>query len=103
MEDAHRPGARQEDAMNLIAPLLAAALGALLGTCVGVLVMLRNIRPAISETELADLRSRAETTQAALDASTGKITTLQEQVTQREGLIQRTSENLEKKQQELDA
>jgi chromosome segregation ATPase len=93
---------RNEDVMNLIAPLLASALGALFGTCVGVLLMLRNLRPPMSEAEVTALKVRLETNQSTLDAHAGKIAELNGQVEQRESLIKRTAEQLDKTQQELD-
>src|SRR5689334_4558732 len=88
--------------MELIFTVLTAAFGALSGTCAGVIMMRRNLRPPISNGELAELKERADKSAADLAASTVNLEQARKQLQQRDSVVQQTSEELQKKQQLLD-
>ena len=86
----------------IVTVLLTTAAGALIGTVIGVLLMRRQLRPIISETELAELKSSLHRSETSLAAATTNAEDLGKQLAQRDTRIQQTSDELKQKQQQLD-
>jgi chromosome segregation ATPase len=76
--------------------------GALIGTSAGILLLHRKLRPPITATELAALRTTLETKEASLAEATANVKDLRAQVAAREQTIQQDSEALKEKQKQLD-
>jgi chromosome segregation ATPase len=86
----------------IVTVLITTAAGALIGTVVGVLLMRRQLRPIISETALADLKTSLQRSEASLAATTTNAEDLGKQLAQRDERIQQASDDLKQKQQQLD-
>jgi chromosome segregation ATPase len=86
----------------IVTVLLTTAAGALVGTIVGVLLMRRQIRPLISETELVELKTSLNRSEASLADATATAESLGKQIAQRDAAIQQAREELKQKQQQLD-
>jgi len=82
---------------------LATAVGALTGTFVGILLLRRKLRPPISDGELAELKGKLQTGESSLTAANANLDDLRKQVAMQEKALQQSSEDLKKKQTQLDA
>jgi chromosome segregation ATPase len=88
--------------MDPLLVVLCTTIGALTGTSVGILVLRRKLRPPISETELAKLRTKLGSNEVSLAEATATLVELRKQITIYEENNQRNSEALRDKQQQLD-
>jgi chromosome segregation ATPase len=86
----------------IVTVLLTTAAGALIGTIVGVLLMRRQLRPIITDEELAELKSGLKKSESSLAAATTNAEDLKKQIAQRDTTIQQAREELKQKQQQLD-
>lgn len=88
--------------MDPLLVVLCTTIGALTGTSVGILVLRRKLRPPISETELAKLRTKLGGNEVSLAEATATLVELRKQITIYEASTQRNGEALKEKQQQLD-
>jgi chromosome segregation ATPase len=88
--------------MELVVILLCSLSGALVGTAIGILLMLRKIRQPTMEAELATLKVKLRTTEASLAANIADLDNLRRQLGERDLAIQWNEEALREKQQHLD-
>lgn len=86
--------------LNLI--LLCTAIGALVGTIVGVLLMNRKIRLPITGADLEALRGKLGSTETALTEAAAKIEDLQKQVAERDLAIQQHTGEQRQQHERLD-
>ena len=77
---------------------LYTAIGALVGTIVGVLLMNRKVRLPITGADLAALRAKVETTEAALAEANTAAEDLRKQLAEREQTIHKQADDLKAKQ-----
>ena len=89
--------------MDPIVIVIASAAGALIGTATGILLFRRKMKPPISDTELGVLKGKVQTAEASLATATGNLEDLRKQIASQEKTILQSSEDLKKKQQQLDA
>lgn len=88
--------------MELNFTLFFTAIGALVGTIVGVLVMNRKIRAPISDADLAELRGKLENTESSLAAANTTLEDLRKQIAERDQTLQQNAKELKKKQEQFD-
>lgn len=86
--------------LNLI--LLCTAIGALVGTIVGVLLMNRKIRLPITGADLEALRGKLVSTETALTEATAKIEDLEKQLAERDQSIQQRTDEQKQQHERLD-
>lgn len=86
--------------LNLI--LLCTAIGALVGTIVGVLLMNRKIRLPITSADLAALRGKLESTENALAEAGATIEDLEKQLAERARTIQQRTDEQKQQRERLD-
>ena len=86
----------------IVTVLITTAAGTLVGIIVGVLLMHRQLRPIVTETELAELKGSLQRSETSLVAATTNAEDLGKQLAQRDKRIQQTSDDLKQKQQQLD-
>lgn len=86
--------------LNLI--LLCTAIGALVGTIVGVLLMNRKIRLPITSADLEALRGKLESTETALAGAAVKVEDLQQQLAERDQTIRQRMDEQKQLQERLD-
>jgi chromosome segregation ATPase len=86
----------------IVTVLLTTAAGALVGTLVGVLLMRRQLRPPVTETELAELKANVQRSETSLAAATSHAEDLGKQLAQQDKTIKQAREDLKQKQQQLD-
>ena len=93
-------GEKSEVAMELIIVLLSSMGGALIGTCTGIFMMYRRLRP-ISGTDLDMLRGKLRSAEFSLDAKTAGLENLKKLMAEREQAMQQSGEELKGMQQRL--
>jgi len=86
--------------MDPIVIALATAVGTLIGTSAGILVMRGKLRPPITETELAGLKEKLRAGEASLAESVTSLEDLRKQVAQRDKTLQQDADELQKRQQQ---
>jgi chromosome segregation ATPase len=85
--------------MEVNTVFLCTAVGALVGTIVGVLLMNRKVRLPITGADLAALRAKVEATEAALAETSMAADDLRKQLAERDLTIQKLAEDLKSKQE----
>src|SRR5215468_1466087 len=88
--------------MDPLTIVLCTTAGAVVGTSVGILLLHRKLRPPISETELAGLRLKVETTNASLTDAIATMADQRKQLATRDQTIQQNREAFEDKQRQYD-
>jgi len=88
--------------MEMILILLCTSVGTLIGTSVGVLLMHRKTRPSITDEDLAQLKSKLQTAEASLAATTADWEDLRRQAAESAQKSQQHDEELKTRQQQLD-
>jgi chromosome segregation ATPase len=86
----------------IVTVLLTSAAGAAIGTIVGVLLMRRQVRPIVTETELAELKSSLQQSQTSLATANTNAEDLGKQLAQRDKAIKQAGDDFQQKQQQLD-
>lgn len=89
--------------MDPIVIVLATAVGALIGTSVGILVLRRKMRPPVSDAEFAELKGKLKAGESALVAASTNFEGLRKQADQQEKDLTQNRAELKKKQEQLDA
>jgi len=87
--------------MNVNVIFLCTTVGALVGTIVGILLMNRKVRLPITGADLAALRSKLQTAEAALAGANSTVDELRKQLAERDQGLQQHTEELKKKQAQL--
>ena len=77
---------------------LCTAIGALVGSMIGILLMNRKVRLPISGADLTALRTKVQAAEAALAASNTTVEGLRKQLAERDQAIQANAEDLKQKQ-----
>jgi chromosome segregation ATPase len=85
--------------MEVNTVFLCTAIGALVGTIVGVLLMNRKVRLPITGVDLAALRAKVETTEAALAEANTAADDLRKLLAEREQTIHKQADDLKAKQE----
>ncbi|HTS28604.1 MAG TPA: hypothetical protein VMH81_22190 [Bryobacteraceae bacterium] len=88
--------------MNPLVVLSTTALGALIGTAAGLLILYRRLRPPITEAQLAELKGKLRTGESSLAAATANLEDLRKQLTFQEKSLVQNAEDLKKKQEQLE-
>jgi len=88
--------------VNGIVILLTAALGAVVGTSAGLLILYRRLRPPITEGQLAELKGKLRTGESSLAAANANLEDLRKQLAFQERTIVQADTDLKKRQELLD-
>ena len=88
--------------MELIAIVLSAMSGALVGASVGIFLMYQRLRP-ITGAELDVLRGKLRNTEFSLNSATANVENLKKQITERDLVLQQHAAEMQEKQHLLDA
>ncbi|HLK46889.1 MAG TPA: hypothetical protein VKT49_02075 [Bryobacteraceae bacterium] len=88
--------------MELNTVFFCTTIGALVGTIVGILLMNRKVRLPITGADLAALRSKLEAAESSLAAAQTAGDDLRKQLAEREQSLQQQTEELKRKQEQLD-
>jgi len=88
--------------MEQILILVAAAAGALVGTSAGLLILRRKLQLPITDTELAELKGNLQNSESSLTAASANLADLRKQIVLQEGALRQNSDDLKKKQGQLD-
>ena len=88
--------------MEMNTVFLCTTIGALVGTIVGILLMNRKVRMPISDADLADLRGKLESAESSLSAANVTVEDLRKQVAERDQTLKQQTEDLKKRQEQLD-
>ena len=83
--------------------VITTAASALFGTAVGILLFRRKMRPAITDSELADLRAKVQTGESSMATASANLEDLRKQIALQEKALLQNGEDLKKKQEQLDA
>jgi len=86
----------------MILILLSTMIGALIGTSCGVLVMHRRIRLPITEADLTVLKSRLQSAESSLAATTASVEIMRGEITERDRMSQQHSDDLRKARVQLE-
>ncbi len=87
----------------MIVAILSAMVAALIGTAVGAFVLLRRIRPPVTEAQLEALKNSQRAAESALVAASAEVESLRRQIAELERTIQKCGDELNEKQRQLDA
>ena len=88
--------------MDPIVIVLCTMTGAIVGTSVGILLLHRKLRPPITPTELAALRTTLQTKELSLTEATANLKDVRAQLATREEAVQQNRDALREKQTQLD-
>ena len=88
--------------MDPIVVVLATAAGALIGTCAGILLLRRKLRPPITDAEHAELKGRLQTGESSLAAAVANLEDLRKQIAVQERALTQGAEDLRKKQEQVE-
>ena len=88
--------------MEINTVFLCTTIGALVGTIVGILLMNRKVRLPITGADLAALRTKVEAAETALATANAAAADLRKQLAERDGTIQRQTDDLKKKKELLE-
>ena len=81
---------------------LYTAVGALVGSIVGILLMSRKVRLPVTAADLTAMKKKLEAAETTLAAANTSADELRRQIAERDRKLQQNAEELKKKQQQLD-
>ena len=88
--------------MEINTVFLCTTIGALVGTIAGILLMNRKVRLPITGADLTALRSKLEAADSSLAAANATAEELRQQLAERDQKLQHQTDDLKKKQEQLD-
>jgi chromosome segregation ATPase len=93
--------ARREVLLDPIVTVLATAIGAIVGTSVGILLLRRQLRPPVTDAEFAELKSKLQSGESALTAASANLDDLRHQIAIQERALLQKSRELSERQEQL--